>query len=66
MEEPLSEDDYPDDRIVSFQPIESEGVKMSFNYIREEKQDFFRPLNVQVESSENKDQSNNAKKTNGE
>jgi len=61
MEEPLSEDDYPDDRIVSFQPIDSEGIKRSFNYIREEGQDFFRPLNIQIENSENKDQSGNAR-----
>jgi hypothetical protein len=51
--EPLSEDDYPDDRIVSFQPIEMDGEKISFNYIKEEGQDFFRPLNVQIENSEN-------------
>jgi len=50
--EPLSEDDYPDDRIVSFQPIEMEGIKRSFNFIRQEGQDFFKPLNVQIESSE--------------
>jgi len=57
MEEPLSEDDYPDDRIVSFQPIDSKGIKRSFNYIKEKNQDFFRPLNVQIENSENKEQS---------
>jgi len=57
MKEPMSEDDYPDDRIVSFQPIESEGEKRTFNYIKEENQDFFRPLNVQIESSEKKEQS---------
>jgi hypothetical protein len=51
--EPLSEDDYPDDRIVSFQPFELEGDKISLNYIRQEGQDFFRPLNVQIENSEN-------------
>jgi len=61
MKEPLSEDDYPDDSIVSSQPFDFEGGKRSFNYIREENQDFFRPLNVQIESSENKDQSGNAK-----
>ena len=66
MEEPLSEDDYPDDRIVSFQPIEIKGIKRSFNYIKEENQDFFRPLNVQIENSENKDQSVNAKENNTE
>jgi hypothetical protein len=51
--EPLSEGDYPDDRIVSFLPFETEGIKRSFNYIKEEGQDFFRPLNVQIENSEN-------------
>ena len=59
MKEPLSEDDYPDDRIVSFQPFEFEGGKRSFNYIREEGQELFRPLNVQIERSENKDQGGN-------
>jgi len=53
--EPLSEDDYPDDRIVSFPPFELEGDKISLNYIKEENQNFFRPLNVQIESSKNKE-----------
>jgi hypothetical protein len=49
MAEPLSEDDCPEDvRIVSF-PFEQRGEKISRNYIREEGQDFFRPLNVQIE-----------------
>ena len=49
--EPLSEDDYPDDRIVSFQPFELEGEKISYNYIKQEGRDLFRPLNVQIEDS---------------
>jgi len=61
MKEPLSEDDYPDDRVVSFPPFEAEGEKRAFNFIKEEGQDFFRPLNVQIENSENKDQNGNAK-----
>jgi hypothetical protein len=61
MKEPLSEDDYPDDRIVSSPPFKCEGRKRSFNFIKEENQDFFRPLNVQIESSENEDKSNNTK-----
>jgi hypothetical protein len=59
MKEPLSEDDYPDDRIVSSPPFKCEGGKRSFNFIKEENQDFFRPLNVQIESSENKYKSDN-------
>jgi hypothetical protein len=51
--EPLSEDDYPDDRIVSFPPFKPDGKQRSFNYIQEEGQDLFRPLNVQIEDSEN-------------
>jgi len=51
--EPLSEDDYPDDRIVSFQPFELEGDKISYNYIKQEGRDLFRPLNVQIEDSKN-------------
>jgi len=61
LTEPLSEDDYPDDRIVSSAPFELEGDNISLNYIKEENQDFFRPLNVQIESSENKAQSGNTK-----
>jgi len=51
MKEPLSEDDYPDDRVVSFQPFVLEGDKISLNYIKEENKDYFKPLNVQVENS---------------
>ena len=53
--EPLSEDDYPDDRVVSFPPFELKGDRISLNYIKEERHDFFRPLNFQIESSENED-----------
>jgi hypothetical protein len=53
--EPLSEDDCPNDRVVSFLPFELEGDKISLNFIKEEGQEFFRPLNVQIESSENKE-----------
>ena len=53
--DPLSEDDYPNDRVVSFLPFELEGDKISLNFIKEESQEFFRPLNVQIESSENKE-----------
>jgi len=61
MKEPLSEDDCPDDRIISSPPFKTEWGKRSFNYIKEENQGFFRPLNVQIEISENKDQSSNKK-----
>jgi len=61
MKDPLNEDDYPDDRIISSQPFKTEYGKRLFNYIREENQDFFKPLNVQIEISENKDQSSNKK-----
>jgi len=60
--EPLSEDDYPDDRIVSFPHFDLEGDNISINYIKEENKDFFRPLNVQIESYENKEQSGKTKK----
>jgi hypothetical protein len=53
--EPLSEDDYSDDQIVSFKPFELEGDKISFNCIREEGKAFFRPLNVQLESTDKSD-----------
>ena len=33
MTEPLSEDDYPEDEIVSFPHFELEGDKVSLNYI---------------------------------
>jgi hypothetical protein len=56
MPEPLSEDDYPDDRIISPPPFELEGDKISLNYIREEGRDFFRPFNAQVESAEIKNE----------
>jgi hypothetical protein len=50
MADPLCEDDYPEDvRVVSFLPITQGKEKRAFNYIREEGQDFFRPLNVQFE-----------------
>jgi len=52
--EPLSEDDYLDDVVVSFPPFELEGDKVSLNYIREEGKDFFRPLNTQIDESKNK------------
>ena len=52
--DPLSEDDYPEDeRIVSMSPFELGEDKVSLNFIREEGQDNFRPLNAQVENSEN-------------
>jgi hypothetical protein len=53
MEEPMSEDDCPDDRIVSFLPFELEGDSISLNFIREERRGdgLFRPLNVQLENS---------------
>jgi hypothetical protein len=38
--EPLSEDDYPDDRIVSFPSFEIEGDRISVNEIKQEGQDF--------------------------
>jgi len=60
--EPLSEDDCPDDRIVSFPPFDLEGDKVSMNYIKEENKDFFRPLNVQIGCYENKYQSSKTKK----
>jgi hypothetical protein len=48
--EPLSEDDYPQDvRIVSMQAFEQGDEKISLNYIKEEGQDDFRPLNAQIE-----------------
>jgi hypothetical protein len=48
--EPLNEDDCPEDvRVVSFSPFEQEGEKISLNYIKEEDQEFFRPLNIQIE-----------------
>ena len=46
--EPLSEDDCPDVRIVSSKPFKFEGGERSFNYIQEEGEDFFKPLNVQI------------------
>jgi len=39
--EPMSEDDSPDDDVVSLPPFEHEGDKISVNYIREEGKDFF-------------------------
>jgi len=51
MSEPMSEDDYPDDRIVSFKPIGQGKDKRSFNYIKEEGKYFFKPFNIQIESS---------------
>ena len=53
MSEPMSEDDYPDDRIVSFKPIGQGKDKRSFNYIKEDGKDFFKLLNIQIESSNN-------------
>jgi len=52
--EPLSEDDYPDDVVVSFPPFELEGDKISLNYIKEESRNLFRPLNTQIDESKNK------------
>ena len=49
--EPLSEDDYPDDEVVSLPPFELEGEKISINYIREEGQDFLKPMNTQIEDA---------------
>jgi hypothetical protein len=48
--EPLSEDDCPEDvRVVPFPPFEQAGDKISLNYIKDEGQEFFRPLNTQIE-----------------
>ena len=49
--EPLSEDDYPDDHIVSAPPFELGEDNISINYIKEEGKDFFRPLNVQIKET---------------
>jgi hypothetical protein len=51
-QEPLSEDDYPDDSIVPTGAFEWEGTKVSINYIKEEGKDFYKTLNVQVEEKE--------------
>jgi len=53
MDEPMSEDDYPDDEIKSFKPFELEGDLISQNYIRREEDNFFKPLNTQIESVNN-------------
>jgi len=47
--EPMSEDDCPDDVVVSLPPFELGGDKISINYIKEESKDFFRPINTQIE-----------------
>jgi len=55
MTEPLSEDDYPDDSIVSFPAFEIvDGEKISLNYIREKRlgQDFHNILNVETEMTD--------------
>ena len=50
--EPLSEDDYPDDRIVSAKPFELGKNEISINYIKEEGKDFFKPINVQIKETD--------------
>jgi hypothetical protein len=51
--EPMSEDDYPEDvHVISFPPFETEGKERSFNYIKEGKQDFYKPLNVQIDEAD--------------
>ena len=52
--DPLSEDDYPDDHIVSTQPFELGEDDVSINYIKEEGKDFFKPLNVQIKEKNGK------------
>jgi len=52
--EPLSEDDHPDDVVVSFPHFELEEDKVSLNYIKEEGKALFRPINTQIDESKNK------------
>jgi hypothetical protein len=62
MPEPTSEDDYPDDEVLSTPPFQ-DGTKIrTINYIREEGEDFFKPLNVQIDDAE----SHNAKASGSE
>jgi len=49
MSEPMSEDDSPDDRIVSFVPFTQGEEKISINYIKKECDKFFKPLNTQID-----------------
>ena len=51
MNGPLNEDDYPDDHVVSLKPIGQGEERRSFNHIKEEGKDFYRPLNIQKENT---------------
>ena len=53
MKEPLCEDDYPDDQIVSLPSFEVEGDNISLNFIREENKDYFKLINAQIQNNKN-------------
>jgi hypothetical protein len=52
MPEPTSEDDCPDNEVLSTSPFQFGEKTRTINYIREEGEDFFKPLNVQIDDAE--------------